>query len=166
MPKSASLAAARATELAERAFASSIVPTLVEYIKIPNKSPMFDPEWKKNGHMDRAVELLAGWAKAQPARGRDARGRVELGKRTPVIFIDIPAPAARPATPCMLYGHLDKQPEMTGWREGLGPWTPVIEGDKLYGRGGADDGYAIFASLTAINALASDKRARTRAASC
>jgi len=46
---------------------------------------------------------------------------------------------------------------MTGWREGLGPWTPVIEGDKLYGRGGADDGYAIFASLTAINALRRDK---------
>jgi acetylornithine deacetylase/succinyl-diaminopimelate desuccinylase-like protein len=63
----------------------------------------------------------------------------------------------------LLYGHLDKQPEMTGWREGLGPWTPVIEGDKLYGRGGADDGYAIFASLTAINALR-DRACRTPAA--
>ena len=65
----------------------------------------------------------------------------------------------------LLYGHLDKQPEMTGWREGLGPWTPVLEGDRLYGRGGADDGYAIFASLTAIDAAAASRASRTRAAS-
>ena len=44
----------------------------------------------------------------------------------------------------LLYGHLDKQPEMTGWADDLGPWKPVIKGDKLYGRGGADDGYATF----------------------
>jgi acetylornithine deacetylase/succinyl-diaminopimelate desuccinylase-like protein len=53
----------------------------------------------------------------------------------------------------LLYGHLDKQPEMSGWRAGLAPWTPVLEGDRLYGRGGADDGYAAFASLAALEAL-------------
>ena len=137
-------------------FAKSIVPTLVDYIKIPNKSAMFDPEWRKNGHMDKATELLAAWAKQHLPDGATLEV-VRLGERTPVIFMDVPATGGRAGDTVMLYGHLDKQPEMTGWRDGLGPWTPVIEGDKLYGRGGADDGYAIFASLTAINALRRDK---------
>jgi acetylornithine deacetylase/succinyl-diaminopimelate desuccinylase-like protein len=149
----------------EEQFAKSIVPSLVEYIKIPNKSAMFDPDWKKNGHVDRAVELMANWAKANLPEGAKLEV-VQLqdnGKpRTPVIFIDIPGTGGKAGDTVMLYGHLDKQPEMTGWREGLGPWTPVIEGDKLYGRGGADDGYAIFASLTAINAVRRDKLPHAR----
>jgi acetylornithine deacetylase/succinyl-diaminopimelate desuccinylase-like protein len=145
-----------ATKWTEELFASSIVPTLVDYIKIPNKSAMFDPDWQKNGHMDRATNLLAGWAKAHLPEGATLEV-VRLGDRTPVIFMDIPATGGRAGDTVMLYGHLDKQPEMAGWRDGLGPWIPVIEGDKLYGRGGADDGYAIFASLTAINALRRDQ---------
>ncbi|HEU4733598.1 MAG TPA: M20/M25/M40 family metallo-hydrolase, partial [Kofleriaceae bacterium] len=141
-----------ATRWTEELFASSIVPTLVDYIKIPNKSAMFDPDWRKNGFVDKATELLAGWARSQLPAGATLEV-VRLGERTPVIFMDIPATGGRAGDTVMLYGHLDKQPEMTGWRDGLGPWTPVIEGDKLYGRGGADDGYSIFASLTAINAL-------------
>jgi acetylornithine deacetylase/succinyl-diaminopimelate desuccinylase-like protein len=146
---------------AEELFAKSIVPTLVDYIKIPNKSPSFDPQWRANGHMDRAVELLAGWARAQLPEGATLEV-VRLGERTPVIFIDIPATGGRAGDTVLLYGHLDKQPEMAGWRDGLGPWTPVLEGDKLYGRGGADDGYAIFASLTAINAVRRDKLPHAR----
>jgi acetylornithine deacetylase/succinyl-diaminopimelate desuccinylase-like protein len=144
-----------ATKWVEDLFRSSIVPTLVDYIKIPNKSLMFDPDWRAHGHMDRAVELFAGWARGQLPAGATL-DVVRLGERTPVIFIDIPGTGGRQGDTVMLYGHLDKQPEMAGWREGLGPWTPVIEGDKLYGRGGADDGYAMFASLTAINALRRD----------
>ncbi len=144
--------ATSATKWVEDLFASSIVPTLVDYIKIPNKSAMFDPQWRENGHMDRATNLLADWARRQLPKGATLEV-VRLGDRTPVIFMDIPATGGRPGDTVMLYGHLDKQPEMTGWREDLGPWLPVIEDDKLYGRGGADDGYAIFASLTAINAL-------------
>src|ERR1700753_2064684 len=143
---------ASATKWTEELFASSIVPTLVDYIKIPNKSAMFDPDWRKNGHMDRATELLAGWARGQLPKGATLEV-VRLGERTPVIFMDLPATGGATGDTVMLYGHLDKQPEMTGWREGLGPWQPVLEGDKLYGRGGADDGYAIFASLTALAAL-------------
>jgi acetylornithine deacetylase/succinyl-diaminopimelate desuccinylase-like protein len=148
----------------EHEFESSIVPTLERYIQIPNKSPMFDPEWKRHGHMDKAVELLAGWARERMPEGATLEV-VRLGDRTPVIFIDIPATGGRsgdaPGKPptggtVMLYGHLDKQPEMSGWRSGLDPWKPVREGDKLYGRGSADDGYAIFASLTAIRALRRD----------
>ncbi|MCC7011615.1 MAG: M20 family metallopeptidase [Planctomycetes bacterium] len=136
----------------------SIVPALVEYIAIPNKSPAFDAEWKKNGHMDRAVELIANWCKARPIPGLKlevVRLKNEKGaERTPLILIEVPG---QTNDTVLLYGHLDKQPEMTGWGEGLAPWKPVIKGDKLYGRGGADDGYAAFASLAAIEALERQK---------
>ena len=145
----------------EEQFQTSIVPTLFEYIKIPNKSAMFDPDWRKNGHVDRAVTLLAGWARDRLPEGATLEV-VRLGDRTPVIFMDIPATGGHPGDTVMLYGHLDKQPEMTGWREGLGPWTPVLAGDKLYGRGAADDGYAIFASLTAVNAVRKDELPHAR----
>ena len=128
---------------------SQIVPQLVEYIKIPNKSPMFDAKWVEHGYMDAAVALMEAWAKSQKIPGMKVEV-VRLEGRTPLIFIDIPGKG----DDCvLLYGHLDKQPEMTGWSEHLGPWKPVIEGDKLYGRGGADDGYAIFGTLAAIGAL-------------
>src|SRR5262249_21269841 len=135
--------------LVDETFERSIVPTLIDYIRIPNKSPMFDPEWAAHGHMDRAVELLSGWARDHLPQGAVLEV-VRLPNRTRVIFIDV---RGTTADTVLLYGHLDKQPEMVGWREGLGPWTPVLEGDRLYGRGGADDGYSIFASLTAINAV-------------
>ncbi len=131
---------------------AEIVPTLVEYIAIPNKSPSFEPNWEKLGHMEKAVELFVAWAEQKlPALG--ATLSVErLPGRTPLIFIDVPG-SARDGDTVLLYGHLDKQPEMTGWAEGKGPWIPVIEGDKLYGRGGADDGYAMFGALGALLAL-------------
>jgi acetylornithine deacetylase/succinyl-diaminopimelate desuccinylase-like protein len=131
---------------------AEIVPTLVEYIAIPNKSPSFEPNWEKLGHMEKAVELFVAWAEQKlPTLG--ATLSVErLPGRTPLIFIDVPG-SARDGDTVLLYGHLDKQPEMTGWAEGKGPWIPVIEGDKLYGRGGADDGYAMFGALGALLAL-------------
>src|SRR6185503_7614980 len=104
-----------ATKWTEDLFASSIVPTLVQYIEIPNKSAMFDPDWRAHGHMDRAVELLAGWARAQLPEGATLEV-VRLGERTPLIFIDIPAAGksdGAAGNTVMLYGHLAKQPEMT-----------------------------------------------------
>jgi acetylornithine deacetylase/succinyl-diaminopimelate desuccinylase-like protein len=133
----------------EKMWNDSIVPQLMEYIRIPNKSPLYDARWREHGYMDQAVALIEKWCCAQPIPGMTFEA-VRLEGRTPLLFMDIPGASSD----CiLLYGHLDKQPEMTGWREGLGPWNPVIDGDKLYGRGGADDGYAAFASLTAINAL-------------
>ena len=131
-----------------------IVPQLVEYIRIPNKSPMFDSDWAAHGYMDDAVKLMETWARAQNVAGMQVEV-VRLEGRTPLIFVDIPASAgAATGEDCvLLYGHLDKQPEMTGWDDDLGPWTPVIKGDRLYGRGGADDGYAIFGSIAAVQAL-------------
>ena len=128
-----------------------IVPQLVEYIRIPNKSPMFDAKWVEHGYMDAAVKLMETWARSKLAALPGATLEVvRLEGRTPLIYIEVPGQGDDTV---MLYGHLDKQPEMTGWAEGLGPWTPVIKGDKLYGRGGADDGYAIFGSLAALLAL-------------
>jgi acetylornithine deacetylase/succinyl-diaminopimelate desuccinylase-like protein len=130
----------------------SIVPKLVEYIGIPNKSPMFDPDWAEHGHMEKAVTLIEAWCRARPIEGLTVEV-VRLEGRTPVIYMEVPPFAGGGSETVLLYGHLDKQPEMEGWRDDLGPWKPVIEGDKLYGRGGADDGYAAFGSLTAIEVL-------------
>ena len=127
----------------------SIVERLSAYVRIPNKSPLFDPDWEENGHMEEAVTLMADWCRAQPI----ADMKVEIHRlpgRTPVLLIDIPGELPGCV---LLYGHMDKQPEFTGWLPGLDPWEPVQREGKLYGRGAADDGYALFSSLTAIAAL-------------
>jgi acetylornithine deacetylase/succinyl-diaminopimelate desuccinylase-like protein len=142
---------ARLTRFVAQSWGDEIVPQLVEYIRIPNKSPAFDPDWAAHGYMDDAVAMFAGWARRKLAGIAGASLEVvRLPQRTPVILIDIPGASGECV---LLYGHLDKQPEMTGWSEGSGPWTPVRKGDKLYGRGGADDGYAMFGALAAITAL-------------
>jgi acetylornithine deacetylase/succinyl-diaminopimelate desuccinylase-like protein len=131
------------------AWETSVIPELIDYIRIPNKSPAFDPDWLKNGYMDQVVEQFSNWCKKQAIKGMVLEV-VRLPNRTPLIYIDIPGDIDNTI---LLYGHLDKQPEMSGWKDGLGPWQPVLAGDKLYGRGGADDGYATFASMLAIKAL-------------
>jgi len=135
----------------DQCWGDEIVPTLFEYIRIPNKSPSFDPDWAAHGYMDEAVALFERWAQAKlPALPGAALEVVRLPGRTPVIFIDVPGPGEDTV---LLYGHLDKQPEMTGWAEGYGPWIPRLDNDKLYGRGGADDGYAMFSALSALMSL-------------
>lgn len=131
----------------------TIIPTLMEYIKIPNKSPQFDRQWQAHGYMEQAVNLIANWCK-QNAVPNAKIEIVRLENRTPLIYIDIPGDNNETV---LLYGHLDKQPEMTGWEDDLHPWKPVLKGDRLYGRGAADDGYAAFASLTAIKSLHEQK---------
>src|SRR5215510_6031552 len=138
----------------------AVVPTLVDYIRIPAKSPHFDPEWARHGHIDAAVKLAAEWCKRHAVPGMKLEV-VRLEGRTPVLFVEV---EGKGKGNVLIYGHLDKQPEMTGWRQGLGPWTPVIEGGKLYGRGGADDGYAVFCALAALRALQQEKRPHARVA--
>jgi acetylornithine deacetylase/succinyl-diaminopimelate desuccinylase-like protein len=137
---------------------NSIIERLTAYVRIPNKSPMFDPAWEANGHMDAAVELMAAWCREQPIPGMRVEVR-RLPGRTPVLLIEVPGELAGSV---LLYGHLDKQPEFTGWMAGLGPWEPVQRDGKLYGRGAADDGYAVFSSLTAIAALKAQRVALPR----
>jgi acetylornithine deacetylase/succinyl-diaminopimelate desuccinylase-like protein len=139
----------QALKTTSAAFRESIVPKLSEYIRIPNKSPLFDAEWEAHGHMARAAELMADWCRAQPLAGLEVEILNEPG-RTPLLICEIPG--SGPDT-VLLYGHMDKQPEFTGWAEGLSPWEPVQRDGRLYGRGGADDGYAVFSSLTAIRLL-------------
>jgi acetylornithine deacetylase/succinyl-diaminopimelate desuccinylase-like protein len=146
---------ARLTRLLEESWSDEIIPALVEYIKIPNKSPAFDPQWVTHGYMDDAVQLLERWARRKIDGMEGATVEIiRLPGRTPVILIDVPGIG----DDCvLLYGHLDKQPEMSGWAEGYGPWTPVLTAGKLYGRGGADDGYAMFGALAAIAGLADQR---------
>ena len=136
-----------------RTWDDSIVERLTAYVRIPNKSPMFDPQWEANGYMEKAVQLMADWCRAQPLPGARTDIRRLPGK-TPLLLVDVPGELPGCV---LLYGHLDKQPEFTGWLPGLGPWEPVIREGKLYGRGAADDGYAVFSSLTAIAALKAQK---------
>jgi len=141
----------RAREFIDRRWEESILPELIEYVRIPNKSPVFDPDWATHGHMEQAVQLMLRWAEQEVRSLPGAKVEVlRLDGRTPVLMVDVPGGA----NDCVLmYGHLDKQPEFSGWSHGLEPWSPVLRDGKLYGRGGADDGYALFASLTAIRAL-------------
>jgi acetylornithine deacetylase/succinyl-diaminopimelate desuccinylase-like protein len=142
----------------QRTWDENIVPTLTDYVRIPARSPMFDPEWRAHGHIDRAAALMEDWCRSRPIEGLRVE-IVSLEGRTPVILVDVPG--HRDDT-VLLYGHLDKQPEMIGWAEGFGPWTPVRRGDKLYGRGVGDDGYAVFAALTAIQALQEQRAPHAR----
>ena len=139
---------------------NEIIPALTDYIAIPNKSPAFDPNWESHGQMEQAVSLFAAWAreklKALPGGALEV---VRLPGRTPLILIEVPGTVAGTI---LMYGHLDKQPEMKGWAEGTGPWTPVLKDQKLYGRGGADDGYAMFAALSALLALKEQNIAHAR----
>ena len=128
---------------------NQILPTIIEYIKFPNKSPVFDPDWEANGYMDQVVDLASDWVNKHKPDNSTLNIYKEAG-RTPLMILDVPGNSDGTV---LMYGHLDKQPEMEGWAEGLDPWKPVLKDDKLYGRGGADDGYAIFASVCTVNAL-------------
>ena len=162
-----------AAALVEQRWRSSIIPELQRYIAVPAKSPAFDPAWAAHGHLEAVLRQAAEWVQAQRIEGLQleiVRLQNPDGEpRTPVLFFEIPASSGRDGSPApasgetvLMYGHLDKQPEFDGWRSGLGPWTPKIIDDKLYGRGGADDGYAVYASIAAVQALKSQGAAHPR----
>jgi len=142
----------RLAAFSARTWDEEIVPALVDYIGVPAKSPMFDAAWQQHGYLERVVRDAAGWVESRKVAGLKLE-IVRLEGRTPLIFFEVPATRAGSDDTVCMYGHLDKQPEFSGWRSDLGPWTPKYEDGKLYGRGGADDGYAVYAALTAIMAL-------------
>src|SRR5512136_495458 len=139
-------------DFANRAWDERILPALTDYIAIPAKSPMFDADWAAHGHIERVIRDAAAWVESRKVPGLTLEV-VRIEGRTPVIFFEIASTKGESTDTVLLYGHLDKQPEFNGWRKDLGPWTPKLEDGKLYGRGGADDGYAIYAAITAILAL-------------
>nr|WP_316641682.1 M20 family metallopeptidase [uncultured Roseateles sp.] len=139
-------------DFAARTWDEEIVPALTDYIAIPAKSPMFDADWAKHGYIDRVIRDAAAWVESKKVPGLKLEV-IRVEGRTPVIFFEVPATKSGSTDTICMYGHLDKQPEFSGWRSDLGPWTPKYENGLLYGRGGADDGYAVYASITAILAL-------------
>jgi acetylornithine deacetylase/succinyl-diaminopimelate desuccinylase-like protein len=149
-----------------QAWDDDIVRQLTDYIAIPAKSPMFDPDWAQHGYIDTVVRNAAAWVEAQKVDGLTLEV-IRLPGRTPVLFFEVPASTgntdqAVSSQTVLMYGHLDKQPEFTGWRSDLGPWSPKYQDGKLYGRGGADDGYAIYAAIAAIQVLKTQQLAHPR----
>jgi acetylornithine deacetylase/succinyl-diaminopimelate desuccinylase-like protein len=143
---------ALALERVSQAWDTDILRQLTDYIAIPAKSPGFSPDWAELGLLDTVVRNAAAWVEAQKVPGLRLEV-VRLEGRTPVLFFEIDATAPASTQTVLMYGHLDKQPEFSGWRNDLGPWTPKYEDGKLYGRGGADDGYAVYASVAAVQEL-------------
>ena len=146
------LDAARALSQVSAQWDGDIVQQISDYIAIPAKSPGFDADWKAHGYIDTVMRNAAAWVEAQKIEGLTLEV-IRLEGRTPVLFFEIAATRADSTQTVLMYGHLDKQPEFTGWRSDLGPWTPKYQDGKLYGRGGADDGYAVYASIAAVQAL-------------
>ena len=146
------LNAAQALSQVSAQWDGDIVRQISDYIAIPAKTPGFDADWKAHGYIDTVMRNAASWVEAQKVEGLTLEV-IRLDGRTPVLFFEIPATRADSTQTVLMYGHLDKQPEFTGWRSDLGPWTPKYQDGKLYGRGGADDGYAVYASIAAVQAL-------------
>lgn len=147
-----------------RLWGDEIVPALERYIAVPALSPAFDPDWESAGHIEAAAAQIVAWIESRPVAGMTVAVQ-RLEGHTPLIAVEVEpfgAAAGGGGSTVVLYGHLDKQPEMSGWREGLGPWTPVREGERLYGRGGADDGYAAFAAIAALEAVQSSGGSHSR----
>ena len=163
------LSSVAALEHTRATWDEKILPQLIDYVAIPAKSPGFDPDWAKHGYLEAVVRNAASWVEAQKVEGLKLE-ILRMPGRTPLLFFEVGASNGKGATPqtqpsgqtILMYGHLDKQPEFTGWRNDLGPWTPKYLDGKLYGRGAADDGYAVYASIAAIQALKSQGVAHAR----
>ncbi|WP_197319625.1 M20/M25/M40 family metallo-hydrolase [Saccharomonospora sp. NB11] len=136
-----------------RMWADDVLPSLSTLVSIPALSPAFDPDWAETGHLAAAVDHVRAWFTERDLPGATV-DVVSLPGRSPVLLLDVPATeGAEDKGTVLMYGHLDKQPPVGGWSEGLGPWTPVVKDGRLYGRGSADDGYAGYAAVTALTAV-------------
>ena len=136
----------------EKTWDESAVPALMDYIAIPAVSPFFAPDWKSSGFLTDTLKLAETWLKGMALEN----SRIQIlspEDRTPVLLVEIEASGPANKEALLLYGHLDKQPPAQGWDDHKGPWRPVIENNRLYGRGSADDGYAVFAAALAVKTL-------------
>jgi acetylornithine deacetylase/succinyl-diaminopimelate desuccinylase-like protein len=113
-------------------------------------SPHYDNEFLTNGLINQAMDFVIDYADKLKIPNLTHHVTNEEGK-APMLILKYEGDGQRNV---MLYGHLDKQPHMEGWREGTGPTTPAIFNGRLYGWGSSDDGYVPFAVLLSIkNAL-------------
>lgn len=139
----------RLKQYVEDNYESKVIPALIEYIKIDNLSRTYDTEWNTNGKLQKAAQYIVQWVRDLKVDGLSVEIIQDQGY-SPLIFTEIQGQI--PHT-LFFYGHYDKQPPMVGWMEGIGATNPKIINGKLYGRGGADDGYATFSTILAIKAL-------------
>lgn len=137
----------------EASFEAEVLPALSEYTAIECLSPSFEECWEATGHLARAAALLESWCKSRDVPGASVEV-ISLPGRTPVVLGEVPGRDPARTGTTLIYGHFDKQPPMGEWLEGLAPFTAVRRGDRLYGRGTADDGYSGFAAFSALEALA------------
>jgi acetylornithine deacetylase/succinyl-diaminopimelate desuccinylase-like protein len=145
----------RSAAVAQRAIAEwrgAVLPLLLEYGRIPDLSPAYDPSWESSGELERAASLFAGWAQDRDLPGATVEV-VRIPGLSPTVLIDVPPTDPDAVGSVLVYGHYDKQPPFVGWGDGRGPWTPTLEGERLYGRGMADDGYAMPSALVALEAI-------------
>ena len=153
-------------ERVDRKWEEEIVPALKAFIEVPAKSPAFDAQWEAHGFLDRVVSDAVAWCEGQQVQGLKMEvlrlKKPDGSSRTPVIFFEVPAFQSQAKETVLMYGHLDKQPEFSGWSNGLEPWVPKIVDDRLYGRGGADDGYAIYTSVAIVKMLQELKASHPR----
>ena len=132
-------------------FERDALETLSEFGAIPALSPMFDADWEDHGYLEQAAQLLAAWARKRQLANFDVEIH-RLKGRTPTLVVTVESTSG-PGGTVVLYGHLDKQPPLGNWSDGLDPFVPVRRGDRLYARGVSDDGYAIFSALSALEAM-------------
>jgi acetylornithine deacetylase/succinyl-diaminopimelate desuccinylase-like protein len=143
----------KAREAVVSGWADQVLPSLAGLVEIPALSPAFDASWAANGHLRAAVGHVRDWIASRGLPGAECEV-VELDGRSPLLLVDVPATAASTEQgTVLLYGHLDKQPPVDHWSEGLGPWQAVLRDGRLYGRGSVDDGYAGYAAVTALEAV-------------
>jgi len=146
------LDAKKVEEFVSNSWKESVLSTLEKYISIPNQSPDYDANIYVNGYQEEALNLLVDWVKKRNVKDLNMEVLQDKGK-TPFIFMEIAASNKKCEDTVLFYGHFDKQPPMTkDWENGLHPHKPIIRDGKLYGRGGADDGYSIFAAIDCIRA--------------
>ena len=148
-------------DAAESVWQDSILPTLCDYVRIPAVSAAYDESWRENGHIQKAAEMLRDWCMQRPVAGMNVE-LITHESLSPLLMVEIDPTEPGNTDTVLLYGHLDKQPDMEGWRAPYAPWSPVIDNGRLYGRGGADDGYAVFAAITAVELAQREGRPHAR----
>ena len=128
------------------------MPALTRYIEVPAKSPMFDADWREHGYIDRVVREAAAWVESRKVAGPEARGGAP---RRPHAGDPVRGAGhqggqhrhggdVRPSRQATRVQRLAQRPRAL---------DAEVENGLLYGRGGADDGYAVYAAITAIEAL-------------
>ena len=136
-------------ETISKIFNTTTLPNLMNFIRIPNTSPEFDPDWDKNNLLLKASKLIITFIKTLQLKNTEIT-LLKDENHTPFILTETKSSKEKEKNTILFYAHIDKQPNCEGWDKGKSATNPIIENGRLYGRGSIDDGYAIYSILTAI----------------